>query len=255
MSAPRYLTRARLRRDVPAETLRAMLEPGGESRRAATGHGLVWALFDDSPERTRDFLWREADPGVFYLLSARPPVDRRGLFRVDEPKPFAPALAVGDRLAFALRVNATVARPAGPGARGNPCDVVMNALRDVPPDERARVRRAVLPRVAHDWLARQGERGGFALPDVGTEASGGGESDDGPDDWSAPAGVRALGYRTLRVDRGRRTEPMCVGVLDLEGMLEVRDPARFVEALGRGFGRAKAFGCGLMLVRRASAGW
>lgn len=249
MSAPLFLTRARLRRDVPAEALRALLEPGGESRRTAAGHGLVWALFDDTPERARDFLWREADPGVFYLLSARPPEDRRGLFRVDEPKAFAPALAAGDRLTFALRANATVARAAGPGVRGKPCDVVMDALRDVPPEERAGARRAVLPRVARSWLAQQGERCGFALPDDAADQ----DADEGDDDWSVPAAVRVLGYRTLRVDRGRGAAPMRVGVLDLEGVLVVRDPARFVEALGVGFGRAKAFGCGLMLVRRAAA--
>ena len=32
--------------------------------------------------------------------------------------------------------------------------------------------------------------------------------------------------------------------------LEVADPARFFDALVRGVGPAKAFGCGLMLVRR-----
>ena len=41
------------------------------------------------------------------------------------------------------------------------------------------------------------------------------------------------------------------GVLDLRGRLTVRSPEVFVEALLAGFGRAKAYGCGLMLVRRA----
>jgi CRISPR system Cascade subunit CasE len=41
-----------------------------------------------------------------------------------------------------------------------------------------------------------------------------------------------------------------IGVLDLEGVLVVSDPARFCHCLAQGFGRAKAFGCGLMLIRR-----
>jgi CRISPR system Cascade subunit CasE len=34
-------------------------------------------------------------------------------------------------------------------------------------------------------------------------------------------------------------------------VLEVVSPDVFLEALARGFGKAKAFGCGLMLIRRA----
>ncbi len=42
------------------------------------------------------------------------------------------------------------------------------------------------------------------------------------------------------------------GVLDYEGVLTVEDPVLFLSALTVGFGRARAFGCGLMLVRRAA---
>jgi CRISPR system Cascade subunit CasE len=41
------------------------------------------------------------------------------------------------------------------------------------------------------------------------------------------------------------------GVLDFAGLIEVADPSVFVARLGQGFGKAKAFGCGLMLIRRA----
>ncbi|WP_243641924.1 type I-E CRISPR-associated protein Cas6/Cse3/CasE [Rhodovulum steppense] len=42
------------------------------------------------------------------------------------------------------------------------------------------------------------------------------------------------------------------GILDLEGRIEVTDPEALLARLARGFGRAKAFGCGLMLIRRAA---
>ena len=226
MSAPLYLSRARVRRHVPADALRALLLPADDGRRAGAGHKLVWTLFADAPDRERDFLWREADDGLFYLLSRRPPEDRHGLFELDPPKPFAPALAAGDRLAFSLRANATVAKGGGPGVRGKPCDVVMAAIRDTPPGARAAARTAAVEREGRTWLESQGARTGFAVEALG-----------------------ATGYRTLRVDHagpGAR-----LGVLDFEGVVTVRDPDRFVSALGQGFGRAKAFGCGLMLVRRA----
>jgi len=38
--------------------------------------------------------------------------------------------------------------------------------------------------------------------------------------------------------------------VDYEGLLTVTDPEKLLDLLGRGIGPAKAFGCGLMLVRR-----
>lgn len=242
------LSRARVRRDAPVSALRALLVPSAESARVGAAHRLVWTLFADSPDRARDFLWREAEPGLFYLLSRRPPEDRHGLFDLDAPKPFEPRLSPGDRLAFALRANATVARvPAGragarEGVRGARCDVVMNAIHALPPQARPAERARAVAREGRRWLERQGERAGFVLP----AATGRKEEDEND---AAPSALRVTGYRTMRVDHGGPAARL--GVLDFEGVLEVRDPAAFVTAIGQGFGRAKAFGCGLMLVRRA----
>lgn len=254
-----YLTRARLRQDVPAVALRQLLLCDDASERVAATHRLIWTLFADDPARTRDFLWREAEPGLFYLLSRRPPEDAHRLFHLDPPKAFAPVLAPGDRLAFALRVNATVARPVaaagavdgGSRARGERADVVMHALRDVPSGERAEARRRVLDTVAADWLGRQGVAHGFALDGASGDADK--DEPDVLDAWTVvrSAPVRASGYRVLRISRGRGQGRLQIGVLDLEGVLTVQDPERFIAAVVHGFGRAKAFGCGLMLVRRA----
>lgn len=223
-------SRARLRRDAPAGALWPVLAPAGhESGRVEAAHHLVWSLFGDTPERRRDFLWREGAPGTFYLLSARLPEDRYGLFDIDPPKVFAPLLRPGDRLVFALRANATVARGGGPGRRGKPVDVVMDALYRVPPGpERAAQRAEAVQAAGCGWLLRQGERSGFR---VSVESA------------------RVLAHRVLRLSR-RDGEPARLGVIDLEGALEVADPAAFLAALAQGFGRAKAFGCGLMLIRR-----
>lgn len=123
----------------------------------------------------------------------------------------------------------------------------MNALYDVVQDQRAEMRAELLAPVAHEWLTKQGVTHGFTVGEVVSD-----EPDTCVDDWgevSPP--VRVLGYRVLQVDRGRKAPAMRIGVLDVEGTLRVRNPAAFVSAIGHGFGRAKAFGCGLMLVRRA----
>ena len=41
-----------------------------------------------------------------------------------------------------------------------------------------------------------------------------------------------------------------VGLLDVRGILSVKEPDTFLATLGTGLGRARAFGCGLMLIRR-----
>lgn len=233
-----WFSRARLRPDASLAALRKLLVPDRQDARTVAAHRLVWTLFADSPDRRRDFLWREGEPGAFYVLSAREPHDAHGLFDLSPPKPYVISLAAGDRLEFSLRANATVAR-GGPGKRGSPCDVVMDALYRIPAGiERASARASAIESAALRWFTAQGDRNGFSLAER--------PADHKP--W-----LNVLGHRVIRIDRGK-AEPARFGVLDLEGVLEVRDPRAFSAALLRGFGRAKAFGCGLMLIRRQKSG-
>src|ERR1044071_3250785 len=137
------LVRARLRRDRPADALARILVPEEPGARLGAAHSLVWALFADSPDRRRDFLWREMRPGEFLILANRPPVDPHNLFDL-EYKPFAPVLAAGQRLGFDLRVNPVVSIPSAPGQRGRRTDVVMHALHDLAHPERAAARTAAI---------------------------------------------------------------------------------------------------------------
>lgn len=232
-----WLSRVRIDRAPDLDALRPLLDPGvlhpaamdprERGRRTDAHHRLIWTLFADDPDRRRDFLWRDEGEGRFTLLSARPPVRSR-LFDEPEIKPFAPVLLPGDRLAFALRVNATRDRAGeGPGRRS---DVVMHALRAVSAGERGEVRMQAARQAGAEWLAAQGAKAGFGLEDMAAN------------DYSVAA---------LPGHVGRRKQQPQYGILDLTGMLTVTDPAAFLFRLGQGFGRARAFGCGLMLIRRA----
>lgn len=220
------LSRARLRRDAPIRALAQVLVPAGTSARAASTHRLVWTLFGDVADRRRDFLWRESEPGCFYILSRRAPEDRHGLFECDPPKTFAPTLRPGDRLGFLLRANATVAKAAGRETRGRRADVVMAALHGLKGGERGPARESAIQEAGASWLVRQALKSGFELATSQVER-----------------------YETLSLERAGA--PMRIGVLDFSGTLRVTDPELFITSLGAGFGRAKAFGCGLMLLRRA----
>jgi CRISPR system Cascade subunit CasE len=77
------------------------------------------------------------------------------------------------------------------------------------------------------WLARQAETHGFRV--------------DGE--------TAVDGYARERIPR-EGGKPIIFGRMDLTGLLTVQDPALFLAALAAGFGRSRAFGCGLMLIRR-----
>src|SRR5690348_9920913 len=91
----RFMIRARLRRDRAAAAIAPLLVPTEPGAKAGASHRLIWSLFADTPDRRRDFLWRETGPGTFLILAPRAPEDRLGLFEIDPPKPFAPALIAG----------------------------------------------------------------------------------------------------------------------------------------------------------------
>ena len=227
-----WFTRARLRRSGSAAALaRLLAEPG----RLDQGHAVVWSLFADAPDRRRDFLWRETERGLFYLLSARVPVDAHQLFDIDPPKLFSPSLAVGCRLQFLLHANPVVrrgtteTRPIGNGHRVRKDDVVMRAIKALPKGERATARFDAIGESGRAWLRGQGERAGFRFD---------------------PGEVVAEAYDEAEIWR-RGSPPVRFHTIDFDGRLTVTDPAAFTTALATGFGSARAFGCGLMLIRRA----
>ena len=243
-----FLTRAALKRTPPIDALARQLLPNDNGARAHAAHRLVWSLFAGDSDRARDFLFRELAPGklnsqgrtAFLVLSSTAPATDHPLLDV-ETKPFAPALAAGQILGFSLRANAvrqSGARRDGPHPR--PAvrhDVVMHALQACPKEERGERRAATIQSAGRGWLEEQASRAGFRLVgDVDSE-------DDGP-------GVRIDGYEQLRFARlGRKGR---LSVLEFDGFLEVTDPALLLQRIGQGFGRARAFGCGLMLIRRAA---
>jgi CRISPR system Cascade subunit CasE len=221
-----WLSRARLREDACVAALARLLVPEAASARPAAAHRLVWSLFADGPDRRRDFLWREEAPGRFMTLSRRPPVNVGDLFEL-ESQSFAPVLAPGDRLGFTLRANPVVARATVPGQRGKRHDVVMNALYPLAQEQRAGARLDAVLAAGCAWFARQGATHGFR-----------------------PEGEIAVdGYDRVVISR-ETGESAKFGMLDISGVLTVEDPVRFLAAQASGFGRARAFGCGLMLIRR-----
>jgi CRISPR system Cascade subunit CasE len=223
-----FLSRISLRAEPSVATLAPILFDNAGRHRSEACRRLVWTLFADREDRTRDFLWREDDARRFYVLSNRPPEDRHLLFTV-ETKAFEPALSPRDRLLFSLRANPTVGRARGDKRAGKRDDVVMAVLNAIPKHERAERRAEIIRSEGLAWLRRQGAAAGFDFDD---------------------SGIAVDGYEPLTI-RDNARNALRLSVIEFDGMLTVREPEIFLAKLARGFGRGKAFGLGLMLVRRA----
>lgn len=252
-----YLSRVRLRalRGEALSAVAPLLIPRSKAQAPLYAHRVLWLLFQTEPDARRDFLWRDEGNGRYLVLSPQPPADPAGLFEIDTKK-FAPELEQGDRLRFSMRVNPTRAVPSERDtngrckARGKRVDVVMHALRDVALttwDEatgralsgRALERDGIMGAASVAWLLKLGRQRGFDLvrdppPEVANYVQ-------------VPLDRRPFAERKAAGLTGR---PAGFSMLDMSGILEVTDPAVFLRSLPQGFGSAKAFGCGLMLIRR-----
>ena len=217
-------------------------------------HKLIWKAFDIDPEAKRDFLYRREEAQgdlVYYVVSARAPQPDPDLWAWDI-KEYAPALANGDRLTFSLRANPVSrrreersaadsaaylagrkergARPTDDTRRVKRDDVVMAAKRRLIQELGERwfeqVPRVELENAAgRAWLESRGEAGGFAVEEMAVTA------------YERQEFVGSGGHCAV------------VGRMDMEGILRVTDADKFRALLIGGLGPAKAFGCGLLLVR------
>ena len=217
-------------------------------------HQALWRLFGRGPDQKRDFLFHAEEtrgrPSFLALSPAAPARDESGLWNI-HTKPFAPLLRPGQRLGFRLRASPVVRRadPSAPkGTRGVRHDVVMDRKKQLAaPGTPARTTTDLIEHAGIAWLERAANRSGFSLVETEVHPIG----DDGlfeAEPQRRPA-VRVDGYRQHRVLR-RGENPITFSTLEFEGALQVNEPGLFLQSVVAGFGPQKAFGCGLMLLRR-----
>jgi CRISPR system Cascade subunit CasE len=198
-------------------------------------HRLVWSLFDDDPERDRDFVYRWDTNGTLpqlYVVSERKPADRRDLFRT-RTKEYDPQLQENQPLRFSLRANTVVKKTDDEGNQ-KAHDVVMNAkweMRQEGAWEDCDLTHAELVhQEGTKWIEKRTEQYGFRLP--GTQ-------------------IQAEAHQKHSFEKPRSGRQVTFVTMDLSGLLRVDDPETFRESLFTGVGPTKAYGCGLMLVRPA----
>lgn len=212
-------------------------------------HQFLWQFFAAPEGAPRDFIFRRIDPSgdrqqpLFYCVSNRPAAAPHPAWRV-QCREYCPELHEGDRLQFDLRVNPTQAHEREGKSRRD--DVVMHAKKLIT-SEHGVARWAGVPEKARpglyefvgkavgDWL-----RGADARPGIAARHG-----------FRVQDDLRVDAYRQHRLPRQGKDD-IRLSTVDLTGTLEVVDAARFTHALLEGIGHAKAFGCGLLLVRRVN---
>jgi CRISPR system Cascade subunit CasE len=209
-------------------------------------HQFLWRFFSAPEGHPRDFLFRRFEPQggrqqtLYYCVSERPATAPHPAWRV-VTREYTPRVAVGDCLLFDLRVNPTQAHK----RNGKSCrdDVVMHAKQQLLV-ERGLSRWADIGQAERPSAYELADRAVRAwLGEAGTDGFAGRHGFCVTDD------LRVDAYRQLRIDHGGQ-KPITLSTVDLSGTLTVTDAERFTRALLGGVGRGKAFGCGLLLVRR-----
>jgi len=198
-------------------------------------HQAIWKLFQDSSVTQRDFLYRyeneEGEP-VSYVVSKREPRPHKYSWEI-RTKPYAPKVCEGERLAFSLRANPVRAGKSETDGKYARHDVVMAAKKRLKSENTHRDRwpleAELIQEEGVNWLRARAEGCGFRI---------------------SPDEVRAEGYQQHRYSRNK-SKPIRFSTIDYEVFLTVTDPMLFVtKGLFHGIGHCKAFGCGMLMVRR-----
>lgn len=221
-----FLSKVTLQRTAQATGELAKLMSNG----AYSAHQLLWSLFRDKEER--EFIFRE-EVGLggrpdFFVLSTSMPTADNTVLRV-QTKQFQPQLVSGQRLGFKLRVNPTVCITDS-GGKSRRHDVLMHAKKQMAAGatQSSTDLAMVMQQAAHAWIADEQR-----LKNWGVQLD------------ALPEMVSYTQHKSKKIT-GQQVQFSSV---DFQGVLTINEPKAFLAQYIKGFGRAKALGCGLMLVR------
>ena len=206
-------------------------------------HQLLWNLFtgestrkDSKNKALADFVYRADYPEkqlIIHLVSSRSPTNKDGIWDI-ESKPYTPDVQANQRLQFYLRVNPTITVYGR--AKHERHDALMHAKKKMTEASKQQGQEAeryelwqAMQNMAQTWLLKREQHIGAKIM---TEH------------------LSADNYRQERIVAQNQDDPIQFSTVDFEGILTVTDPEQFKSALFSGIGKAKAFGCGLLLVRR-----
>ncbi|WP_461518009.1 type I-E CRISPR-associated protein Cas6/Cse3/CasE [Porticoccus sp.] len=211
-------------------------------------HEMIWQCMPQDQDAERDFLYRRDENSrqpFYYLLSARKPENWPEFLQV-ETKVFAPKLETGGHYGFSLRANAVVTRKVEKNSkrriRRDIVEAKVDEYKQRFPNPQDRPPSSMIHHEAGEqWLKKQGEKYGFR-----------------------PLSLIVSNHQYFAYHKKGNSAQRQFASLDFDGVLEVTEPLVFTEAMYtgrpnkqqsepvvRGMGRSMAYGCGLMLIKKA----
>ena len=206
-------------------------------------HQALWQLFDLPAGSDRPFLYREYERGgqtFYYVLSTLKPNLDHPFFTV-ETKVFNPSFFAGQRLAFELRANPVSSLKDAQG-KSSRHDVLMLAKKSMISqgfDDAYSIDQAMFD-AGVGWMTSQERMQAWGVvihPNLELSAYTQHRLRRTKDDLAQQKLTRA------------KNKMIQFSSLDYAGALEIQDVDLFYSQMIKGFGKQKAFGCGLMLVR------
>lgn len=181
-------------------------------------HQLMWTLFSfEPPESDREFLYFLFNGEIFMVSKKAPLLLPEHDFQI-QTKSYGYDLPNGSILKFDIRLNPQV-------CRDNKKISVMTAYaNDLREEERPYTLNHVAEESSKRWFSKRIEDLGFTVLDFRV--------------------VSFCHHRFKRSDG----ELVVYNTIDLNGALQVNHKGLFCKSLFEGIGRARAFGCGMMLV-------
>ena len=192
-------------------------------------HQLLWQLFDSDSKAKRDFLYRQTvEQGQikYYILSKREPIDKRDIWQTVQFKIYNPKLTEGQKLFFMLRANPVIFSPDKKRKR---YDVVLHEKKKMNYNQLPLEKKPPLQKVIQDsclkWLTARASSNGFVVNEKE---------------------VVVDGYRQHKLNK----KNIIYSSVDFQGLLTVSEPELLKSSLIKGIGKSKAFGCGLLLIKK-----
>ena len=163
----------------------------------------------------------------FYVLSPKKPLNDSDF--LVQTKNFQPNLAVNQRLAFSLRINPTVCMTQN--GRKSRHDVLMHAKIQAKKQgitDKFKI-RDLMTAAAQAWLLDEKRQSDWGI------------------NFDFPPDIESYQQHQYPKKNGQIIQ---FSSIDVQGMLTLQNAQRFMQKYAEGFGRAKGFGCGLMLIRK-----
>ena len=187
-------------------------------------HQLLWKFFEKYKDTKRYFLYRQEHDNrkfKYYVLSENIPSNFMEPNIHIESKEYNPRLSIGQPLTFSIRVNPTV-------TLGNKRhDIIMHKKRQYTHQENKPPLQQIIQDSGTKWFEKQAGKNGFSFK---------------------PEMIVVNSYQQHKSNR--KHKKISYSTVDISGNITVEDVSLFRNALFRGIGKSKAFGCGLMLIKK-----